>query len=666
MSVTYEAVQWIRSAGQTAGKPPLVLRNPQNDNTKYDYLGCGPEALLAVGPNDYYVLYEGLTDQAGAQTNFIMLARGTSPWYLTKDAGPYLIAPNTGDWEQGEVCPTTLIRDEVEGIFKLYFHGGNNAGPRQVGLMTAPILADGTPGTFTRYGSNPIITVGAGGSWNSDDVADFCVLPREGADWLGFARGNDGSNIGRTGKWSSSDRGYTWTPYASNPVIDVTGGSNASKQATAPAGYIDELGRIHLWPVGINASDVIRVLYAYSDDDGDSFTFNPASVSLPPNPGGGGGDPDLMIGDVNALLFDEGLLILGTQDFNLSGYSGDALGRLSGRGHFWLPAEAAVQPARPGRCFVDKVAQSCVTVNAAAKLLNSSIFTIYAEIKVPPHNTFRHIYTEPYTAFNEEFNFRIDNAGKLAFFFRTPTGIADATSADRVDDGKIHRVRLIRRGAADFEMYIDGVSVGSSSVNAGTSATATLGIAWGNWYSGSIADEPLMGWIRQSLTIQGYALSTVEEAALWNGGKAGGVLPGGVTATNWVQHGSGGAAGPDAAYGGATYGTAVGAGTTVVNAAPNAVVEFPITGAFISSGAQLFAPSVVPEQPITGAHIASGALLFAPSVIAEQLITGAFIASSAQLFAPSVFAGSLAEELSLEVYLLPAAGLTIYSRPAES
>jgi hypothetical protein len=574
MAINYAGQTLIRPAGQTLDAPPLVLRNPQNDNTKLDYLKNGPQALLAFGPRDYRQYYEGLTDQTGAATNYWMYARGENPWAWTKDANPPGLTPNTGDWEQGEVCPSTWLYDRTQRAFKMIYHGGNNAGPRQCGIATAPLLSGGRPGSWTRYSGNPIIPVGSAGAWNDDDVADCVAMPRDTGLWLAFARGVKNSDSkSRIGKWTSRDRGYTWTAYSNNPVIDV-GTGNAELASAAPWGYIDELGRIHLWYIARDSGNTHRILYGYSDNDGDSFTTNETDVILGPNPGGDADDPDLLIGDVMAGMVDEGLLIFGCMNFSLSAYA-DGLGRLEGRGHYWLPCEAASAPTRPGRCFTNKVANSRVTVDSSATLLGQSVFTIYAEFKCPPHNTVRDIYSEDHDVFNKEIYLRLKTNGTVEFFYRTPTGAAFTASTARFDDGLIHWVLWIRRGAADFEMYIDGKSVATSTTNAGTDTPGVDGIAWGNWGTTAF-DNVLMGWLRQSLTIKGTALTVEQGATLWNDGNPGGVLPGGVTAECWVQHGSGGAAGPDAAYGGATYGTTVAAGTKVVNAAPHEQIRYQI------------------------------------------------------------------------------------------
>lgn len=570
MAINYVGQTLFRAAGQTAGKPPLILRNQFDDDDARDKWKCGPQAVLAFGPNDYRQYYEGLSDDFSGATNWWMYATATSPWTWTKDAGPYALAPNTGDWEQGEVCPTKWLYDPVDELFKMIYHGGNNAGPRQIGLATAPRTSEGAPGAWTRYGSNPVITPGSSGAWNDDGVADCTVIVPPSGDWLAFYRGikaSDGDS--RIGLATSSDRGFTWTPYASNPVID-TGAGNIAEWATAPWGYMDELGRIHLWLVGQDASDVNRILYAYSDDDGETFTFDPTDIILDTNPGGAPNDPDVAVGDVVSGLIDEGLVIVGCSNFNLASYDGDAVGRLDGRGFYWLPCEAASAPTRPGRAYTSKVAESRQTMNVAASLLNSSVFTVYAEFKVPPGNTYREIYTEQ-AAFNINIFLRLQDDGQMQAWYRTPTGISNIITTERYDDGLIHRVMWVRRDTDDFELYVDGVSVGTDTTECATDATAPGAICWCNWDpSTGEPDEPLMGWLRQTVTIAGTALTTEQEATLWNGGAAGGTLP--VTATSWIQHGSGGAS-ADAAYGGATYGGAALTGSKVVNAAPNETID---------------------------------------------------------------------------------------------
>lgn len=561
MAVSYAGKTLIRPARD---RYPLILRNQQDIPGRHDTTKRGPMALLKFGPHDYRMWFEAVTAVTGAVlTNFMKYAESGNPW-------TWKVSPDADDifplglstWEKGEVCPTCWWYDEHDDLFKMLYHGGNNAGPRQVGLMTAPRTSEGKPGGWTRYGTSPVLTNGGSGAWDEDDVADVCAIHRLAADnykilYRGVRVSDGKSQIGLA---TSTDRGYTWTKYGSNPVMAL-GSGNDVNEASAPWSFRDELGRWHAWYVGKDATDVMRVLYGFSDDDGQTWTRNPAQVAIAP---GGATDPDNGVGDVMSGLVDEGLVLVQCLNFNFSGFP-DGRGRLEGRGQYWLPCEAATQPARPGRAFTSAVANSRVTVNAAAKLLNSTVWTIWSDFKIPPAALYREIYTE-YAAFNKEVFLRVSNNGRIEFEFRTPTAqvLITGRSSKRFDNGQLHRVMAVRRAAADFELYADGVSIGTSATNPSTDATA-MAVCWGNWDPAIGADEPAMGILRQSLTIQGRALTAAEELDLWNDGKDGGVLPAGVTATCWVKHGSGGAAGPDAAYGGATYGTTVVAGTVLVN-----------------------------------------------------------------------------------------------------
>src|SRR5262245_8846766 len=398
MAITYAAIPVIRPAGQTQSKPPLILRNPQNDNTKYDYIKCGPFAVIQVGLADYRMIYEGLTDQQGSLTNFLLEGRATAPWVWTRytNGNPPHTSPLAGgSWEAGEICVTDIYADYAAGLYRLFYHRGHHAGPRQLGFFTSPMPSVLASRSFTRHGSNAVVTNGTSGQFDDKHVADCTIVePTNPANPLIMLyRGvkvSDGKS--RIGRATSTDQGVTWTK--SGMVLDL-GSGNDAQGCQAPWAYMDELGRIHMWYIGTDGSAVERVLYAYSDNDGVTWTRNASQIILdnPPS-GAGSSDPDLVIGDTVNGWIAEGIVYIGNQAFNFSGYTGDAIGRLDGRGMYWLPCEAATTPARPARAFTLATANSRVTVNAAATLANSSQFTIWTDFKCPPHNTFREIYTE--------------------------------------------------------------------------------------------------------------------------------------------------------------------------------------------------------------------------------------------------------------------------------
>src|SRR5687767_403699 len=86
---------------------------------------------------------------------------------------------------------------------------------------TTPLLIPGdTHGTtWTKYESNPIITQGPSGSWDSNSISSGQVI-YDGQIYSMWYSGNNGV-IEQIGLATSLD-GKNWTKYAGNPVL-ITG-----------------------------------------------------------------------------------------------------------------------------------------------------------------------------------------------------------------------------------------------------------------------------------------------------------------------------------------------------------------------------------------------------------------------------------------------------------
>lgn len=564
MAVSYAGRAALRPSN--GWKMPLLLRNPQDVTGAHSQGKLGPNAMLCFGPNDYRMWVESLVwGSTNPLTNWMKFGRGVSPWnwQLRGDADD--IQPlAVGTWENGEICPTDWWYDEYDDVFRMIYHGGNNSGDRQIGLMEAPRTSEGLPGSWARYGSGPVLTV-SGASPDDNDVADGRVVRISRDLYILLYRGvRISDNKSQICRATSTDRGRSWTrDVANNPVLALgASGDNDDNMVAAPFPVLDSDGRIHIWYVGEKASDtVMRVLYAFSDDDAVTWTRNASQVVI--GPSGTSTNSDANVGDVVSGLVDEGLILLNCLNFNLSSYT-DGRGRLEGRGQYWLPREAATQPARPGRAF--PTGTDRMDVNSSAGLLNSSVATIYVEFKLPPiaGSNSCHLYTES-AAFNKQIYFRINNSdGSLELWWRTPTGIANTrVKGRRWDDGLFHWAAVRRTATNAFEIIADGRVIGTNSTTVGTDATPA-NVSWGGWPAAEGLSEPFLGIIRRGITIQGTAWTLAQLTAIWNEGR-GGVTPPN-TPTFSAKFGSGGAAGPDAAQDGATYGATVGSGTIVVNA----------------------------------------------------------------------------------------------------
>lgn len=580
-AINYQNIAWRRPYGASllvSGlTAPLVLRNPQSTVAAYDRIKCGPSVMLRYSASDYECFYEGVANNYGALTNFIMRATATRGYDWSKDTvNNPIVQPNgTTDWENGEICFDTILWDPVRSVFLGYYHGGNNSGNRAIGIMTAPKV-NGKPGAWTRYSGNPIVTVGSG--WEALHVADAKVFRLSATDWRMLYRGDTAANIPQFGYATASNPFGPWTKYVGNPVLPL-GSGNDVNHVEGLCAYVDSEGRVHAWYVGFDASNVARVLYAYSDN-WTAWTRNQAQVILADS--ATATDPDAEgIGDVLTMVEDDGLLQFHTMGFNFASYNGDAIGRLEGRCQFWLPKQENTTPTRPGRVYgPGTTTQQRSPLNVASSPRNSTSFSIWTDFRAMPGDTYRELYTD-YAAFNNEVFLRLTNAGRIEAEFRTPTAqvIISSPAGTRYDDNQWHRCELRRTATNAFALYVDGVQRATSATNPSTSATASLGTAIGNWYSGTIADEPSLAIQRQVVVLLGRALSDSEELTLWNSGNDGGTLPGGVTATVWVKLGSGGVGNADAAYSGATYGASAPVGSFIVNGAVTTLDLSAVSGA---------------------------------------------------------------------------------------
>jgi len=572
MAITYAATPFIRPAG--VAKLPLILRNPQNDSTQLDFLKDGPSPGLKIGVLDYRLIFEAVSNTPATNTSHIGFASSTDGWNYTKGDRSLWMASNTSSWESIVVCPDCFFWNPYAGRageWWMYYHGGPYPGAGCVGLMTSPTAQ---PGTWTRYGTSPVISNGGVGTVDGHGVSDAMVVCVGPTDYRMLYRATRDSDDKPQIACATSPDGKAWTKRG--VVIALNSGANDANGTMSPFVYVDELGRSHAWYVGVDASQVQRVLYAFSDSaTWSTWTTNQADVIC--SKSATSTDPDFdSIGDFIRCTPDDGLLIFTQQNGNQSTYTGDALGRLEGRGIYWIPKKCATTPARAGRAFTTASAFQRANINASAHLLNSTVYTLWTDFRVPPGNTDRTIYGEDAGVANRTIYVAINPTGKVFLSHRGTAGASvSITSASRYDDNQWHRLLWVRRAAADFEAYVDGVSIGTIASNDGTD-NSSVTISWGNWDPAVNPDQPLLGLLRQSVTIAGTALTTTQELALWNNGADGGVLPNGVTATCWVKHGSGGSAGPDTAQNGASFGTTV-TGTTLVDTTPT--TNGPLTSA---------------------------------------------------------------------------------------
>ncbi|MCH7886564.1 MAG: T9SS type A sorting domain-containing protein [Candidatus Marinimicrobia bacterium] len=129
----------------------------------------------------------------------------------TKDEGnPVLLKGPAESWENVAVAFPEVILDG--STFKMWYVGDDGTNCR-IGYATS---TDGV--SWTKHASNPVLDIGASGSWDDERVSPGAVI-FDGSSYKMWYWGYDGANW-RTGYATSTD-GIDWTKHASNPVMDL-------------------------------------------------------------------------------------------------------------------------------------------------------------------------------------------------------------------------------------------------------------------------------------------------------------------------------------------------------------------------------------------------------------------------------------------------------------
>ena len=161
--------------------------------------------------------------------------------------GPALGLGPPGAWDDSAIAAPNVVLD-ASGQYLLYYagwDGGANGFYHRIGLATS---TDGR--TFARTGPDPVLALGAPGSWDGGFLTTPYVI--SGAPWQMWYAGSDGPGI-RIGRATSLD-GLNWTKAADNPEFRE-GSPGAWDDAGVHAGQVfSDSGSVFLYYTGSDSA----------------------------------------------------------------------------------------------------------------------------------------------------------------------------------------------------------------------------------------------------------------------------------------------------------------------------------------------------------------------------------------------------------------------------
>jgi len=233
---------------------PILRNGPE----AYDAIKAGPSSAIKVGPNDYRMWYEAIADTGGLKTGAAYATSLDGTTWTKYGGNPVLVG--TEGWENDEISPVSVLYDPDAKLWKMWYHGGHNVGPRAIGYAWS---VDGI--TWTKYEGNPVLERGSSGSWEETFIADAKIIRVAADDYRMWYRGQNGAGAASYGYATSPD-GITWAKYAGNPIFSpsASGWDSTALMAFAPIRESD--GTYRAWYIARSADWVSAIGYATSVD----------------------------------------------------------------------------------------------------------------------------------------------------------------------------------------------------------------------------------------------------------------------------------------------------------------------------------------------------------------------------------------------------------------
>lgn len=190
-----------------------------------------PAVIYSAGTYEMY--YQG---QDSTTSNFIRIGLATSTDGMTWTryaSNPVLNLGTSGTWDSKFVQAPSVIKETNPStgatVYRMWYTGSDNV-TFNIGYAES---ADGK--AWTKHSGNPVLKVGASGSWDSKRVI-FANVRHEGSTYMMWYSGDDTSGtLSYEIGYASGTDPVTWTKYERNPILSFgTSGSFDSFMVYAP------------------------------------------------------------------------------------------------------------------------------------------------------------------------------------------------------------------------------------------------------------------------------------------------------------------------------------------------------------------------------------------------------------------------------------------------
>ncbi len=227
---------------QRQSRQPVLSATPPESG--YPYESITRPSVVAT-PQGWRMWYSTMAqDAAPAGLAWIGTALSTDGAHWQKHGAP-LLAPREPWEKQALQCPNVLY-DATDGIFKMWYCGGDLYEPDAVGYATS---RDGV--TWRRFSPDPIFTPTRAG-WDSYKIGSFQVHQVGGWYYAFYNAFQQTPFVSQIGMARSRDGVTNWERHPANPIISPQPGEWDAAMVYKPTAlWNDARGR---WDVWFNAS----------------------------------------------------------------------------------------------------------------------------------------------------------------------------------------------------------------------------------------------------------------------------------------------------------------------------------------------------------------------------------------------------------------------------